>query len=77
MRPLTPVVEIRLMGNPPVSVKRYEQERLRCNACGNTVTAELPAEAGPRKYTPSAQASVAVLKYSGGLAFHRLHLLEQ
>ena len=77
MRPLAPVVEIRLIGNPPVSAKRYEQERLRCNTCGNTVTAELPPEAGPRKSTPSAQASVAVLKYSGGMAFNRLNLLEQ
>jgi transposase len=77
MRRLKPVVEIRLIGNPPVSARRYEQERLRCDTCGKTVTAPLPAEAGSQKYSPSAQASVAILKYSGGMAFHRLSGLEQ
>lgn len=71
-----PSVEIRIIGNPPLSAHRYELERLRCSGCGAVMTASLPAEAPQEKYDACAQATVAVLKYGYGMPFHRLEQLQ-
>jgi len=71
-----PSVEIRIVGQAPLSARRYERERLRCSACGAVLAAPLPAEAGTEKYDDRAKATVAVLKYAGGMPFNRLGNLE-
>jgi transposase len=71
-----PSVEIRIVGQAPLSARRYERERLRCSACGAVLAAPLPPEAGTEKYDDRAKATVAVLKYAGGMPFNRLEDLE-
>jgi len=44
-----PGVEMRLDGNALLSAIRYEGEKLRCAACGEVCTAQLPVEAGTEK----------------------------
>jgi hypothetical protein len=71
-----PSVEIRIVGQAPLSAQRYELERLRCSACGEILAASLPPEAGTEKYDERAKATVAVLKYAAGMPFNRLGNLE-
>ena len=67
-----PGVEIRLDGNALLSAIRYEVEKLRCSACGQVFTAQLPVDAGTEKYSPRARAVLAVGRYYLGLPLYRL-----
>lgn len=69
---LTPGVEIRIDGNALLSAMRYELEKLRCSACGEVLTAELPKEAAEEKYSARARAVLAVGRYYLGLPFYRI-----
>ena len=71
-----PKSAMRITGSPLLSARLYEMERWRCNLCGKTFAAPLPAEAGDRKYDESAGSLVALLKYGAGLPFHRLERLQ-
>jgi transposase len=71
-----PSVEVRIVGQAPLSARRYERERLRSSACGAVLAAPLPPEAGTEKYDDRAKATVAVLKYACGMPFNRLEDLE-
>jgi len=64
--------EIRIDGHALLSATRYGLERLRCSACGQVFTAELPAEAGGQKYSPRAKAVLALGRYYLGVPFYRL-----
>lgn len=72
-----PSVEIRITGHAPLGATRYELERLRCDTCGWVVTAPLPPEAPPAKYSPSAVSMIGVLKYGTGMPFFRLARLQE
>jgi hypothetical protein len=65
-------VEMRLDGNALVSAIRYELEKLRCSACGEVFTAELPGDVAEQKYSARARAVLAVGRYYLGLPFHRI-----
>jgi hypothetical protein len=54
----------------------YELEQLRCNGCGQVFTAEVPTEAGEKKYDESAVAMIAQLRYGSGVPFQRLERLQ-
>ena len=69
-------VEIRIVGQAPLSARRYELDRLRCSACGAVLTAPSPSGAGTEKYDARAKAIVSVLKYACGMPFNRLGTLE-
>jgi transposase len=69
---LPPGVEMRLDGNALLSAVRYEVEKLRCSACGQVLTASVPAAAGTEKYTARARAVLALARYYLGLPWHRL-----
>jgi len=69
---LPPGIEMRLDGNALLSAVRYELEKLRCSACGQVVTAALPAAAGAEKYTARARAILALGRYYLGLPWYRL-----
>jgi transposase len=71
-----PGTEPRITGRPPLEVKVYRPERLRCNLCGEVFTAELPAEAGTKKYDETAASVIVLLKYGSGLPFYRLEKLQ-
>ncbi len=72
-----PSVHVQFVGQPPLQANVYERTQLRCNLCGKVYAPELPPEAGAgEKYTDSAAAMVAILKYGCGLPFHRLERLQ-
>lgn len=72
-----PGVEIRIVGRAPLEATVYELDKWRCNLCGEVFTAPLPEEAGKEKYDETAGAMVPLLKYGGGLPFHRLENLQE
>ena len=61
----------------PLQAQVYALERLRCGLCGTVFTAAPPAGVGTSKYDESAAAMIGLLKYGGGLPFHRIQRLEQ
>jgi hypothetical protein len=65
-------VEIRIDGNALLSAIRYELEKLRCSACGETFTAGLPAGVSEEKYSSQARAVLAVSRYYLGVPGYRL-----
>jgi hypothetical protein len=65
-------VEIRLDGNALLSAIHYELEKLRCSACGEILTAGLPAGVGEEKYSAQARAVLAVSRYYLGIPGYRL-----
>lgn len=74
--PSAPGVTVRVTGNAPLDACIWEQEKLRCNLCGEVFTAQLPDEAGSEKYDLSAGAIIPILKYGSGLPFNRLEELQ-
>lgn len=73
---VSPGVVVRIKGTPPLQATVYEQERLRCNICGQLFTAELPEEAGKQKYGETASAMLALLRYGSGLPLNRIAKLQ-
>jgi transposase len=72
-----PGVTVRITGNAPLDACVWEQEKLRCNLCGEVFTAQVPDEAGPEKYDASARTIIALLKYGSGFPFNRLEELQE
>lgn len=70
--PKAPEIVIRFKGAPPVQATKYELERLRCNLCGQTYTAEPPKGVGKEKYDESVASILGLLIYGGGLPRNRL-----
>ena len=71
-----PAIFVQVIGEAPLKATVYERTRLRCNLCGEVFTPELPAEVGEQKYTDSATAMLALLKYGCGLPLHRIERLQ-
>ena len=67
---------MRFVGSPPVKATVYDLEKLRCNLCGEIFTADLPKEAGEKKYDETAGAMIGLLKYGSGFPFYRLEKLQ-
>ena len=65
-----PSVVVRITGQAPLGATVYQLEKLRCGLCGKVFTAELPEEAGTRKYDAKAGAMIGLLKYGSGLPFN-------
>ena len=66
-----PGLVIRVTGNALATVQRYILERLRCNLCGDVVTAPLPPEASKEKYDAAFKAQLAIQKYYVAVPFYR------
>ena len=77
LRPQPAEVTIRFTGNPPVTAKKYEREKVRCDTCGQIFKAELPETAGDEKYDASAKASIVTSKYGLGVPFYRLGMQQE
>jgi transposase len=65
-------VEVRIDGQALLSAIRYELEKLRCSACGQIFTAELPVRGGAEKYSARARAILVVSRYYLGLPGYRV-----
>jgi transposase len=74
----TPGQLVRIRGQAPLGATVYELQKLRCNLCGTTFTAQPPPGVGPEKdkYDAQAASMIALLKYGTGLPFNRLEGLE-
>jgi transposase len=72
----TPGVLVRITGQPPLSAKIYQLQKLRCHLCGEVFTAPTPAEAGAQKYDARSGSMIGLLKYGSGLPFNRLEGLQ-
>ena len=76
-----PAQLLRITGHPPLQAELHLSERLRCNACGVFITAQLPpevqADGGPsQKYGYSARAMMALNKFFAGTPYYRLQRLQ-
>lgn len=71
-----PAVLVRVTGMAPLMATVYEQERLRCNLCGEVFTAAAPDGVGDEKYDESVIAMIVLLKYGCGMPFNRLERLQ-
>jgi len=72
----SPGVVVRIKGTVPLWGTVYELEKLRCNICGKIFTADLPPEAGTKKYDVTAAAMLVVLRYGSGMPLNRLAALQ-
>lgn len=63
---------VRITGSAPLSATIYDCQRLRCNLCGETFTAEPPEGISSEKYDESVVAMIAILKYGYGIPYDRL-----
>ena len=68
---------VRFIGQAPIQASVYLLESLRCNLCGATFTAQLPAGVSEEKYDETVTAMVASLKYGSGAPFNRIENLEK
>jgi transposase len=68
---------VRIVGVAPFAATVYEQERLRCNLCGEVYTARAPEGVGEEKHDASAVAMVALLRYGLGMPFYRVEALQE
>lgn len=76
-----PASFMRVEGHSPFTPVLHLSERLRCNACGEFYTAELPHSVTAdgechQKYGYSARSLMAMNKYFGGTPFHRQESLQ-
>ena len=75
--PRPPQRLVRIVGVAPFAATVYEQERLRCNLCGEAYTAPAPEGVGEERYDASATAMVALLRYGLGMPFYRVAALQE
>jgi hypothetical protein len=72
----TPATLVRIKGLAPFQGTVYEQQRLRCNLCGEVFTAPPPQGVGAEKYDETVAAMLVLLHYGAGMPFHRLQALQ-
>jgi hypothetical protein len=72
-----PATLVRITGMAPLGATVYACERWRCNLCGEVFTAPAPEGVGTAKYDATATSMVGLLKYGGGLPFHRIEILQR
>ena len=68
---------LRIKGASPIKARVYHLEKLRCTLCQKIFSAQLPKEAGNKKYDEKSCAMVGLLKYGFGMPFHRLGILQK
>ena len=68
---IEPGVLLRVTGGPPIQATRYELEKLRCNVCGELVTAQVPEGVSPKKYDESCVALLMINRYFMSVPMYR------
>lgn len=73
-----PNIKIYLTGRPCVEATKYERSVLRCSCCDQRIIPSLP-ESVPEdeKFDPSADVTLALLKYGAGMPFYRQARLQE
>lgn len=67
---------VRITAAVPISATVYEQERMRCNLCGEVFTAPAPTGVGEEKYDASVPSLIATLRYGTGVPLYRIAQLQ-
>ncbi|MFH0915691.1 MAG: IS66 family transposase [bacterium] len=68
---------VRIRGSAPFLATVYEQERLRCNLCGERFDAQPPPGIGEEKYDETVASMVGMLRYGSGAPMNRIEELQQ
>lgn len=66
-----PRVLLQFTGNPLITATNYEREVLRCAKCQERQVAPLPEGVKEERYDATCDATIAVMRYGGGLPWHR------
>jgi transposase len=68
---------LRIFGQPSLTARCWDCQRLRCGGCGHVYTAHTPTEAQGPKYDETAVSMIALYRYDAGLPHSRLDRLQR
>jgi transposase len=68
---------VRIRGCAPLAATVYEQQRFRCNLCGEVFNAKPPPEVGDEKFDETAVSMVGLLRYGNGFPMNRIAVLQE
>jgi transposase len=66
-----PTCLLQFTGNPLITATNFEREVLRCAKCQDRYVASLPEGIEEKRYDATCDATIAIMKYGGGLPWHR------
>jgi transposase len=66
-----PTALMQFTGQPLITATRYEREALRCAKCQQRYIAPLPEGVKEERYDATCDATIALMRYGGGLPWHR------
>jgi hypothetical protein len=66
-----PTTLIQFTGQPLITATKFEREALRCAKCQQRYVAPLPEEVNEERYDATCDATIALMRYGGGLPWHR------
>src|SRR5262245_43992165 len=66
-----PTTLIQFTGQPLITATKYEREALRCAKCQQRYVASLPEGIVNERYDATCDATIALMRYGGGLPWHR------
>src|SRR5262245_48896131 len=66
-----PTTLIQFTGQPLITVTNYQREALRCAKCQKRYVAPLPEGVVNERYDATCDATIALMRYGGGLPWHR------
>jgi transposase len=72
-----PRLLLQFVGRPLVEATKYEREVLRCAVCLEQYVAPLPEGVADERFDATADATIALMKYGGGLPWHRQAALQR
>src|SRR5262249_8206670 len=68
---------IQFTGRPLIEATKYCREVLRCSDCQTRFEAPLPEGVSEEKYDATCDATIAIMKYGGGLPWYRQARLQE
>jgi transposase len=66
-----PTALMQFTGQPLITATKYEREALRCAKCLQRYVAPLPEGVVDERYDATCDATIALMRYGGGLPWHR------
>jgi transposase len=66
-----PTALVQFTGQPLITATKFEREALRCAKCQQRYVAPLPEGVNEERYDSTCDATVALMRYGGGLPWHR------
>jgi hypothetical protein len=66
-----PTALLQFTGQPLITATKFEREALRCAKCQQRCVASLPEGVREERYDATCDATIALMRYGGGLPWHR------